>query len=68
MDYLYLICSISFFGASFAFYKLHKLWLKEAIESQEMYRFQIKFQSFRNWLGILMLIMGGVAYFFKALP
>lgn len=68
MDYLFLICSFSLFGAAFAFYKLHKLWHRDVTENEELYDFQIKFKSVRNWLGIIMLIMGGVVYFFRALP
>lgn len=63
MDYPYLICSFSLFGASFTFYKLHKLWKKDVIENNKLYKFQIKFQSFRDWMGIVMLIIAGVVYF-----
>jgi len=68
MDYLYLICSFSLFGAAFAFYKLHKLWLKDVTEKNDQYKFQINFQSFKNWLYVVMLILGGIVYFFRALP
>ncbi|BFM44226.1 hypothetical protein CFS9_28670 [Flavobacterium sp. CFS9] len=68
MDYLSLICSFSLFGAAFAFYKLHKLWLKDAIEKKDQYKFQINFQSFKNWMIIVMIIMIGLGYFFKAFP
>ena len=68
MDYPYLICSFSFFGASFAFYKLHKLWKKDVTENNKRYKFQINFQSFKNWMGIIVLIIAGIVYFFKALP
>jgi hypothetical protein len=68
MDYLYLICSVSLFGAAFAFYKLHKLWLKDVTEKNDQYKFQINFQSFKNWLYVVMLILGGIVYFFRALP
>ncbi len=68
MDYLSLICSISFFGASYAFYKIHKLWKKDVTENNKLYDFQIKVQSFKNWGGIIMLIICGIVYFFKAIP
>lgn len=68
MDYLSLICSFSLFGAAFTFYKLHKLWLKDAIEKKDQYKFQINFQSFKNWMIIVMIIMIGLGYFFKAFP
>jgi len=67
MDYLYLICSLSFFIAAFAFYKIHKLWYKDVTENNKLYKFEIKAKIFKNWGVILMLIMMGIAYFFKAM-
>jgi hypothetical protein len=68
MDYLSLICSFSLFGAAFAYYKLHKLWLKDAIEKKDQYKFQINNQYFKNWTIIEKMTIGGLVYFFKALP
>jgi len=68
MDYLSLICSISFFGASYAFYKIHKLWKKDVTENDKLYKFQIKGESFEHWLVIGMLVLAGLVYFFKAIP
>ncbi len=42
MDYWYLICSFSWFVSAFAFYKIHKLWYKDVIENDKLYKFQVK--------------------------
>lgn len=68
MDYLSLICSFSFFGASYAFYKIHKLWKKDVNENNKLYKFEINFKAFKNWTIIIMLIIFGIVYFFKAMP
>jgi hypothetical protein len=68
MDYISLICSISFFICSFAFYKIHKLWQKDAAENDKLYKFQIQAGNFKHWLMIIMLLMCGIVYLFKALP
>lgn len=65
---MYLICSFSFFISAFAFYKIHKLWHKDVIENDKLYKFQVNFQSFKNWMGIVVLIIAGIVYFFKAMP
>lgn len=68
MDYLFLICSLSFFVSAFAFYKIHKLWHKDVTENNKSYKFQIQVGNFKNWTIIIMLIIMGIVYFFKALP
>ncbi|OXA70610.1 hypothetical protein B0A67_15405 [Flavobacterium aquidurense] len=65
---MYLICSFSFFISAFAFYKIHKLWHKDVTENDKLYKFQVNFQSFKNWMGIVVLIIAGIVYFFKAMP
>jgi hypothetical protein len=66
MDYWYLICSFSWFGAAFAFYKINKLRHKDVTENNKLYKFQIKFDNFKHWIVIIMLIIMGIVYFFKA--
>lgn len=68
MNFMHLICSFSFFGASYAFYKIHKLWKKDVTENDKLYNFQIKATSFKHWLLLGMLVIMGIVYFFKALP
>ncbi|WDF64705.1 hypothetical protein [Flavobacterium sp. KACC 22763] len=65
---MHLICSFSFFGASYAFYKIHKLWKRDVTENDKLYNFQIKATSFKHWLLLGMLVIMGIVYFFKALP
>ena len=65
---MHLICSFSFFGASYAFYKIHKLWKKDVTENDKLYKFQIKPETFEHWLLIGMLVIIGIVYFFKAMP
>jgi hypothetical protein len=67
MDYWYLICSFSWFMSAFVFYKIHKLWHKDVTEKNKLYRFQIKAGNFKHWIGIIMLIIIGISYFFKAI-
>ncbi len=67
MNYMHLICSFSFFVAAFAFYKIHKLWRKDVTENDKLYTFQIKVGNFKNWIVIIMLIIAGIVYFFKAI-
>lgn len=68
MNYMHLICSISLFVCCFAFYKIHKLWKKDAAENDKLYKFQIKADNFNHWLIIIMLLIAGIVYFFKAIP
>lgn len=68
MDYPYLICSFSLFGASFAFYKLHKLWKKDILENNKRYKSEVNFKTFKNWTTIITFIVLGIIFFFKAMP
>jgi len=67
MDYWSLICSFSWLGAAFAFYKIHKLWRKDVTENEKLYKFQVIFGNFKNWLIIIMCIILAIVYFFKAI-
>lgn len=67
MNYMHLICSISFLICSFAFYKIHKLWQKNAVEKND-YKFQIKAGNFKDWIIIIMLLISAIIYFFKSIP
>ncbi len=67
MDYWYLICSFSWFVSAFAFYKIHKLWYKDVTENDKLYKFQVKVGNLKNWMGIIILIIMGIVYFFKAI-
>lgn len=68
MDYWYLVCSFSWFVVAFAFYKIHKLWYKDVTENNKLYKFQIQAGKFKAWAGIVMCVISGIVYFFKALP
>jgi hypothetical protein len=68
MDYIFLICSFSLFVSAFAFYKIHKLWHKDVTANNKLYKSQILAGNFKNWMTIIMLIIIGIACFFKALP
>ncbi len=67
MDYWSLICSFSWFGVAFAFYKINKLWRKDVTENEKLYKFQVIFGNFKNWLIIIMCIIVAIVYFFKAI-
>lgn len=67
MDYWYLICSFSWFVSAFAFYKIHKLWYKDVTENDKLYKFQVKVGDLKKWMGIIILIIMGIVYFFKAI-
>ncbi len=66
MDYWYLICSFSWFGAAFAFYKIHKLWHKDITENNKLYKFELNARNFKHWVIIIILVITGIVYFFKA--
>jgi amino acid permease len=66
MDYWYLICSFSWVIVAFAFYKIYKLWHKDVTDNDKLYKFQIKLENFKVWLGIMMCIIAAIVYFFKA--
>jgi amino acid permease len=68
MDYWYLVCSFSWLFVAFAFYKIHKLWYKDVSENKKLYKFQIQVGNFKAWAVIIMCIISGIVYFFKAFP
>jgi hypothetical protein len=49
------------------FIKLINFGIKALLKNDKLYKFQIKAGNFKHWIGIIILIIAGIVYFFKAI-
>lgn len=61
-----LVYSILFGIAAFAYYKVHKYWLRARDENPIFFKLNSKVGVFKNWFFIIALSITSVVLFFKS--
>ena len=68
MDYKFLLYSLLFATAAFAYYKFHKWWLNVRKEKSEaFFKPDTKLKAFQNWIIIIGFSIASLVYFFKSI-